>query len=186
MLGIVSDTHGQHARLARALRLLRAAGATRFVHCGDVGGPAVLDEMAPYAATFVWGNTDLHDASLVRYARGLGLTCPDEPPARLTIGGRRCLLYHGHERDFGRLLRLAEDDPRLFASECDAAYVFSGHTHEASDRRLGGVRLINPGALHRARTYTVALLDPATDTLSHWAVPDSEHGDLQPYSAVSK
>ena len=37
-----------------------------------------------------------------------------------------------------------------------------GHTHQAFDGTARGVRTINPGALHRAASYTVVLLEPAS------------------------
>jgi putative phosphoesterase len=44
-------------------------------------------------------------------------------------------------------------------------YVFHGHTHRRDDYREAGMRIINPGALHRAAVKTVALLDLSTDDL---------------------
>ena len=46
ILGILSDTHGHARRTAAAVRLLQQLGAEAFVHCGDVGSPDVLDELA--------------------------------------------------------------------------------------------------------------------------------------------
>ena len=40
-----------------------------------------------------------------------------------------------------------------------------GHTHRQADRREGRTRIINPGALHRAATKTVAILDTVEDEL---------------------
>ena len=47
----------------------------------------------------------------------------------------------------------------------DYAYVVSGHTHVRKDERVGRTRVVNPGALHRARNKSVALLDVGDDTL---------------------
>jgi predicted phosphodiesterase len=44
-------------------------------------------------------------------------------------------------------------------------YLLHGHSHLTRDERVGRTRIINPGALHRAREKTVALLDTATDAL---------------------
>jgi len=44
-------------------------------------------------------------------------------------------------------------------------YVLSGHSHLACDQMVQGVRRINPGALHRADAYTVAVLDLQSDAL---------------------
>jgi predicted phosphodiesterase len=40
--------------------------------------------------------------------------------------------------------------------------VFYGHTHQAAEHRTGKTRVINPGALHRARPKTFVVLDLAT------------------------
>ena len=36
MVGILSDSHGQVQRTRTAIELLQKAGATEFIHCGDV------------------------------------------------------------------------------------------------------------------------------------------------------
>ena len=50
-------------------------------------------------------------------------------------------------------------------------YLLSGHSHVAADRREGGTRRINPGALHEAEAYSVALLDLGADELRFITVP---------------
>ena len=50
------------------------------------------------------------------------------------------------------------------------AYLCHGHTHATRDERLGPTRVINPGALFRARRHTVAVLDLARDEVSFLAV----------------
>ena len=62
ILGILSDTHGFHQRTAHAIALLEQLGASAFVHCGDIGGEAVLDELAGRKAWVVPGNVDALDA----------------------------------------------------------------------------------------------------------------------------
>ena len=64
------------------------------------------------------------------------------------------MVAHGHERGFDRLAAMSGADYLLF-----------GHTHRYEQFRDGPVRCINPGALHRARIKTVALLDLATDSV---------------------
>jgi predicted phosphodiesterase len=56
------------------------------------------------------------------------------------------------------------------AVACD--YILFGHAHRASDVRVGRVRLVNPGALHRARPATVATLDLKRDDVKFWEVDD--------------
>jgi predicted phosphodiesterase len=38
-------------------------------------------------------------------------------------------------------------------------FLFYGHTHHAEEHRTGPTRVINPGALHRARPKTFIVLD---------------------------
>lgn len=182
LLGILSDSHGRHERTARAVRILRGYGAEAFIHCGDIGTRLVLDALAGLNAWFVWGNNDVpDDPFLNQYVAALGLPLPPEPPLRVRLAGRCLAVFHGHEPEFGRLidaLRAGRAD-QVAALVGDAQFVLYGHTHVAADEQLGGVRLINPGALHRARQYTVALLDLESDKLM--SVPLPEVDGAPPY-----
>ncbi len=172
ILGILSDTHGQTQRTAHALRILRQAGAEAFVHCGDIGGVAVLDELAGLRAWLVAGNTDFPDSSLLGYAKLLGLTCQPAGPLRLELHGRSLAVFHGHEPQFAQLFEPTPVGSSLRAALASCDYILHGHTHMACDLREGPWRVINPGALHQAGLYTVATLDLASDTLQFWQVLD--------------
>lgn len=151
-LGILSDSHGQADRTRRAIEALQAAGATRFVHCGDVETEQVLDQLAGLDAHVVFGNCD-PARSLGRYADRLGLQV-HHPMGRWQVDGRSIAFTHG-------------DDPDLLQAAIDerADFLLHGHTHVRADTQVGATRVINPGALHRARPFTVALLVPATGEL---------------------
>jgi len=180
ILGILSDSHGQHERTARAIRLLQQCGAEAFVHCGDIGGEQVLDQLAGLRVRFVWGNTDVVDASIVRYARSLGLTPPEGTPLRIESASRIIEVFHGHEPEFARLTRRLTRDASSATPASSPRYVLYGHTHYAADARFGAVRVINPGALHRARAYTVATLELTGDTLRFWQVDDAAPDTARP------
>jgi uncharacterized protein len=154
-IGILSDTHGRTQAMADAIRLLKSAGAEFFIHCGDVGSEAVLDLLAGEKAAFVFGNTDFDRQELQRYARIINVQCL-ENSGQLQLGGKEIRVMHG---DDSRALRRAIEE-----QSCDA--ILFGHTHVKADRREGRVRLINPGALHRAAVKTVALWVTETDDLS--------------------
>lgn len=171
IVGVLSDSHGDARTTASAVALLEHLGAAALVHCGDIGGDDVLSELLGLPARFVWGNTDYESARLRRYAESIGLTPPNTVPVRWTLAGKNIAIYHGHERQFETWLRRGEDEESERGDEPAVDYVLYGHTHVAADARIGGVRLINPGALHRARIYTVATLDLVTDQLDHWIVP---------------
>jgi len=169
-LGILSDTHGDTRRTAAAVRLLRQVGANALVHCGDVGGAAVIDELAGWTAWLVYGNTDYPDGRLEQYAASLGVQYVPQAPARLELDGRVILAFHGCEPEYEQLLVPA---PRRGSGRPPSdhfEYVLHGHTHTARDVRIGGRRFINPGALHRAAVHTVATLDLPTDTVTFWQV----------------
>jgi putative phosphoesterase len=159
IVGILSDTHDRVDAMAAAMDLLRKGGAEFYVHCGDVGSERVLDHLAGVPSAFVFGNTDWDRAALQRYAQGLGVAC-HASLAELDLGGKRFAVTHG-------------DDFRLkqrILSEQRHDYLLQGHTHVRMDQRVGRTRVINPGALHRARERTVALLDTETDRLTFLVV----------------
>jgi len=152
LIGILSDTHGHVEATGVAIELLRGRGATYFLHCGDVGSPAVLDQMAGLSAAFVWGNCDSDRTGLQRYAERLGIGCHGAY-GDLTIDGKRVALMHG---DDGRL-------SKMIVAEQKHDYLCHGHTHTRGEGWAGRVHVINPGAVHRAKERTVALLDTVSD-----------------------
>lgn len=153
-VGIMSDSHGRLGAVREAIERLEAAGAERFVHCGDVGGLAVLEEFAGRKLKFVWGNTDVPDPSWRAEVETLGLDWPTSPN-EFTWDHLRFALLHGHERGFETAVRSGGYD-----------YILHGHTHRAADHRVGQTRIINPGALYRTAHRTVALLDTSSEELA--------------------
>ena len=171
-IGLLSDSHGRAATTRRAVDLLLAQGAELLLHLGDVGGTQVIDALAvesPAApgtqveARLVFGNTDWDAAALATYARHLGIHV-DHPAGHLDVEGGHLVFCHGHQPDV--LDRAVAQGAR---------YLCHGHTHRTLDVRRGPgpTRIINPGALFRARIHTVALLDTAGDELRVYPVPDS-------------
>ena len=183
IIGILSDSHGQTRRTAAALRALRSLGAAELVHCGDICGDGVLALLAEHRVHFVWGNMDFVDASVERYCRTLGLSPPVGVPLSLELDGTTVAVFHGHERPFSHLRRALheQDMAQIRTVVGDARYVLYGHTHQAADERIGGLRLINPGALHRARVYSVATLDLAGDELRHWRIDENQPETPHPW-----
>ena len=154
LIGILSDTHDRVAPLVAAIDLLRGREVEHYIHCGDVGGQDILDRLAGLPVTFIWGNNDWDVRSLEDYAAHLKLACAGRF-ADLTLGGKRFAVIHGD--DFRLKQRLIDDQQH--------DYLLQGHTHIKDLRRVGKTRLINPGALHRAATKTVATLNVAEDAL---------------------
>lgn len=152
-LGILSDSHGRVANVRQALIALDRAGADAFIHCGDVGSLEVLEELAGRRCWFVWGNTDDPHPSWRKDVEALGLPWP-EGGVELTLEQKRIAVFHGHETEFIAAMDAAAHD-----------YLLHGHTHQRDDYYQGRMRIINPGALHRASIHTVATLDLTNDVL---------------------
>ncbi len=155
LVGVLSDTHGHRQPARAAMKLFTRQGVEYVIHCGDVGGIEVFSELLALPCTFVWGNTDFPEQGVHAFLDSVGLPVPGDPPTRLTLEGKRFAVFHGHEPGFGRA-----------ANGVDVDYLLHGHTHVARDERIAGVRIINPGALHRAHPKSVATLDTQTDTLT--------------------
>jgi hypothetical protein len=147
-VGILSDTHDRIDALKTALDMLRGLQAEYFIHCGDVGGERVLDQLAGLPCTFIWGNNDFDVMALEDYATKLGLTC-GQRFAELELGGKTFAVMHG---DDGAL-------KRKILGEGKYDYLLQGHTHVFESARIGRTHLINPGALYRAWPRTAAMLD---------------------------
>jgi predicted phosphodiesterase len=56
----------------------------------------------------------------------------------------------------------------------DLDFLFYGHTHVAAERQNGGVRVINPGALYRARIKTFVILDTKTGHCESIVLPEAD------------
>jgi putative phosphoesterase len=154
IIGILSDTHGRADMAALAVQVLVQNKAEYLVHCGDVGGTAVLDALAGHPSMFVFGNNDYDRVELQQYAKILGVACGGTG-GKLAFGEKLAVVTHGDDQ---ALLRRLIQQQKI-------DYLFLGHTHETLDQRNGKLRIINPGALYRAAVKTVAVLDTETDEL---------------------
>ena len=139
--------------------MLRAKGAEYYIHCGDVGSVSVLDFLAGLPSAFVWGNTDWERAGLARYGETIGVKCFGAY-GELSLGGKEVALLHG-------------DDAKLkqkVLAEQKHDYLLQGHSHVREERKVGRVRIVNPGALHRANPKTVATIDTAADVVTFYDI----------------
>ena len=159
-LGILSDTHNQLERTRRAVAMLCDAGADVLIHCGDITRSAVVLVCSVLPCYYVFGNNDIDNVNELQPAIAeTGGTCLMWK-GELTLNGRRIGVTHGHRRADVRQLTDTKPD-----------YLLLGHSHIARDDRIDSVREINPGALHRAGTFSVAVLDLPTDELLFLTVP---------------
>ena len=118
VIGVISDTHGLVRPEAKAV--LKNCDA--ILHAGDIGKPAVLDELNAIAPlTAIRGNIDTWAATL-----------PDTEVVE--IGGRHIYLLHD--------VKDLNVDP--VAKGFDV--VISGHSHRPDIREVDGVLYLNPGS----------------------------------------
>jgi putative phosphoesterase len=160
IIGILSDTHGNLKRTIDAIKLLKEHTPAHIIHCGDIGSQAVLDTLAAEFAetgthiTCVPGNVDGWEGSLHAPMPHLKLAAS---AAQLHLDGKEICVMHGHE------------STRLSSIIASGAYdlVFTGHTHQRADGKIGRTRVINPGALHRTQEPGFAILNTSNGTLRY-------------------
>src|SRR5207237_10134610 len=96
IIGVLADTHDRTYTIAAAVQLLHSRGAEYFIHCGDVGSPAVLDFLAGMKACFVWGNCDWDRLGLQRYAKSIEIDCFGAF-GELELDGKKIALIYGDD-----------------------------------------------------------------------------------------
>lgn len=152
-VGILSDTHDQLETTRKAIGILTAEGAEVLIHCGDLTGPEIVHECGGLPSYYVFGNNDFDESGLRRAMELVGGVCLEQG-GQIELAGKRIAVTHGD---------LAREVRKLAVEEPD--YLLFGHSHQPADRRRGPTRWINPGALHRAKRHTVAVLDLREDLL---------------------
>lgn len=134
IIGVISDTHG----LLRPEAVEALQGSELIIHAGDVGKPAILDELRKIAPVLaIRGNVD-HGI----WTQGLPQTRTVE------IGGLRIYVIHNI------------DDLSVDAA-ADYIVVICGHSHRPSVFRKNGVLFLNAGSAGPRRfdlPVSVALL----------------------------
>jgi putative phosphoesterase len=153
-IAILSDTHNSYATIGRALDLIAKRSCGLILHCGDIEDAATVQLFQGLPAHFVFGNCD-HDRNELRRAMAETKTTLHEPFGDLEIEGLKLAWIHGDDH------RLIKDIER--SEHFD--FLFYGHTHHAGEYQAGPTRVVNPGALYRAKVKTFVVLDSATRKL---------------------
>jgi len=146
LLAVPSDTHGHVPFTLEAIREIERRDPGLVIHCGDVGGAAVVSLFVGRPTRFVFGNVD--EPSSLRFAiREAGLT-GDEEFGEVELEGRRIAFLHG------------DDEYRLRGAIRSGDYdlVCHGHTHKQRWERVGSTRVLNPGAVYRASPRSLAFV----------------------------
>ena len=132
VIGVISDTHG----LLRPEATAALRGSDLIIHAGDVGDPAIIEELRAIAPLFVVrGNVD----------RG-GWAAKLPLRERVDVGGSLIYVLHDlHDIDL---------DPKFSG----ITVVISGHTHRAHKYHQDGALYLNPGSAGPKRfDYPVTL-----------------------------
>lgn len=160
-IGILSDTHNQRQRTLSAVHMLRNEGAEVLIHCGDLVEPEMISTCSSLPCYIVFGNNDSGRVSEIRTTifQTEGAVCL-EWGGEILLADKRIAVTHGHS---------TSEVKRLLAAGPD--FLLSGHSHIAGVCREGVTTRINPGALHRASSFSVALLNLADDDLRFLNVP---------------
>lgn len=129
---IVSDTHGKHRSLDRALE--EAGEFDMFIHLGDVeGGEEYINAVIDCEKHMVRGNNDFFSE------------LPQEE--EFYIGKYRVFITHGHNY----YVSLDTECLREEGRSRNVDIVMFGHTHRPFLEQSDGVTLLNPGSLSYPR-----------------------------------
>jgi uncharacterized protein len=135
-IGVFSDIHDNLENLRKALAVFTARGIGVLVFCGDFCSPIPVRVIGAFTGEVhcVFGNGDGDRFTMAKLAQEFfpNLKLHGEH-AELTLGGLR--IAATHYPLYARALALTGD----------YAAVFSGHTHEMRQERLGGCLWLNPG-----------------------------------------
>jgi len=147
LIGVLSDTHGCVEATRAALRIFQELETEQLLHCGDIGSASIIDLFDSLPTHFVFGNVD--NRLLLRQAIDEGGHTCHGRFGSLELAGKKIAFLHG---DDGRLL-----SDTVASGQWDL--VCHGHTHHAARVTVGSTVVLNPGALVRSDSPSVALVD---------------------------
>jgi uncharacterized protein len=145
-IGVISDTHGDANSTRHALNILDGSQVDLILHCGDVGWE-IVPLLAGRRVHLVAGNMD--DLAGLRTAIVESEHTLHEQIGTLEIEGCRVAFLHGHD---AKLLQETIQSGRW-------DLVCRGHTHVFSSSREGPTLVLNPGAVSRTRSPSVAVVE---------------------------
>jgi putative phosphoesterase len=154
LLAIISDTHSRHATVAKVRTLLEEREIKTVIHCGDIEDAQTVRILDGLQVHYVLGNCD-QDTPESRQAITAAGGQLHDGFGTLGLDGRKIAWTHGHMHSIFKDLTGSEDYD----------FLFYGHSHQAEQHRAGRTLIVNPGALHRARTKSFALLDTVSGKL---------------------
>lgn len=146
-LGIISDTHGDVRRTFDAILAFKEWNVSRIIHCGDIGTTEVVRLFREIPTDFVLGNCDGSGEVLREAILQTGQTCHGVFGS-MTLADKKIAFLHGHQQ-------------QRFDREIESGHwdlICYGHTHHAEFSLVGKTYCVNPGALYRVATPSVAVI----------------------------
>lgn len=144
-IGVVSDTHDNLPKIARAIELFCAEKVDFVLHAGDFVAPFSLTDFKKLPCDWrgVFGNNDGEKNGLSAASDGR-IT---EGPLRLTLSGKKITVVH--------------DINSINSQTEDANLVVFGHTHLVASLKYQNKLILNPGECGGWLTgkSTVAIVD---------------------------
>lgn len=198
-IAVFSDVHGNLTALEAVLADAASQNADRLVCLGDlaVSGPQPAECVAAVrdsGALCVHGNTDLAALCVANRIGDVGRYSTIDPKTIgwyvdrlgaadvdylaglprtqvLEVDGQRLLFTHASVRDVKQTVQPGDTADRLteLFGDTNSDWLFVGHLHHPYRFRLGGRRVINPGAVSRS-------LDG--DGRSSYVMLDTETGNV--------
>jgi hypothetical protein len=154
MLGVLSNSSGRADTVSAAIDVFAASGVGLVVHCGDVGGRHVLDQLARLGGVFVWGDRDTDRMGLLRYGHSIGVDCFGLM-GNFDWEEKKICVIHGEDK---KVVRRILDEQQY-------DYLLIGHELSTEDKTVGRTRVINPGAIFGGSTPSAVVLDPTNGKL---------------------
>jgi putative phosphoesterase len=158
LIGVLSDIHDNLDNLRQALKIFKDRGVQALIFCGDFCSPIPSRVMAGEFqgdVHCVFGNGDGDRFAMLNAAN---TQYPN-------------LMLHGEyaELEFEGVKVAVTHYPfyaRALARTGDYQAVFSGHTHEAHEERIGGCLWVNPGDILGWKAKpSCAVYDTATNSV---------------------
>lgn len=144
IVGVISDTHDHLGGLGKAVKIFQENQVEMIIHCGDWVSPFTLEFFDLLCAKHslpvksVLGNNKGDLKRIIE--RNSQLKNPIEFAAKevfeLTIGKNRAVVCHGHDKVIlNALIQTGNYD-----------VVFTGHSHQVRQEKVGKTLVLNPGA----------------------------------------
>lgn len=149
ILGLISDTHENVASIVKSKEAFLLHKVNLVVHLGDIISPATIPYFSGLKVKFICGNNDGDIEGLKKKISEINCTY-EGSHVELEADGKQIVGVHGHHADILEKL----------ISSRHYDYVIHGHTHKIRNDKVGGVRVINPGAhFYSTKIKTVAILN---------------------------